>query len=60
MEKKILPQVRIELTTSRLLCLYIYSDYETDALPTALLRLYDYYESIYCLCKLEHKPVFSV
>ena len=31
-----MPQVRIELTTSRLLFI---SDYETDALPTALLRL---------------------
>ena len=33
-EKKIVPRVRIELTTFRcLLC-----DYETDALPTALTR----------------------
>ena len=34
MKKKIVPRVRIELTTFRcLLC-----DYETDALPTALTR----------------------
>ena len=34
MKKKIVPRVRIELTTFRCL-LY---DYETDALPTALTR----------------------
>ena len=34
-QEKIVPRVRIELTTFRLLCR---CDYETDALPTALSR----------------------
>ena len=45
-KKKEMPRVRIELTTFRSLC---FSDYETDALPTALSR-HGHVVGIMCLC----------